>query len=263
MYGYRPGIAVIASPYERSEQDYLRKRREKRNVKVDDAQEGLFPMSPFDSTSSLSWKLCAVLLGLLIIIFFTGIAVWIAWVRWNSGYNWGDEGPLGPDPSPAVCYKCSNYAHIMEGQQLFPGSDVERSESGGVEVSGALGIAVNLDSQQEVLCREFVNRTALAETQSLSHDDCGDSLYDGCFKMITKSYRLTSNVGREQLSVTIVTRNCVELPKGMSLGCYRSFGGAGMERVICYCKGNYCNSATSEAGFISLGLLLSLFLQFM
>ncbi|KAM7537919.1 hypothetical protein Aperf_G00000066115 [Anoplocephala perfoliata] len=259
MYGYRPGIAVIATPYERSEQDYLQKSREKRNVKVDDAQEGLFPMSPFDSTSSLSWKLCAVLLGLLIIIFFTGIAVWIAWVRWNSGYNWGDEGPLGPDPSPAVCYKCNNYEQILEGRQLSSPSDVKRSESGGIQVSGAIGVGVDVGNQKQILCREFVNRTALAATRSLSKDNCGDSLYDGCFKMITKSYRLTPNLGRERLIVTVVTRNCAELPKGMSLGCYRSFGGAAIERVICYCKGNYCNSATSEAGFISLGLLLSLF----
>lgn len=231
------------------------------NVRANSPKERLFQMPYFKSVCSTSWKFWGVLLSLLVIIFFVGIALWIAWARSNSEYNWGDEGPLGPELPPAICYKCSNYAHVMEGRQLSSNIDVERSESGGIEVGGALGIAVDVEDQRQVLCQEFVNRTALAETQSPSDDDCGDSLYNGCFKMVTKSYRLISNVGREQLSATIVTRNCAEIPKSISLGCYKTFGGAGMERETCYCKGNYCNSATPEVGSILLSLIFSLFIQ--
>ena len=210
---------------------------------------------PSRSTSSKFW---AVALSLIIIICFIGIDLWVAWTRSSSGLgNNDDDQPQGPELPPAICYKCNNYAYIMDGRELNSNTDLERGEGGAVEVGGALGVAVDIEEPIEVLCQEFVNRTALAETQSPVDDDCGDSRYNGCFKMVTKSYRLTSNVGREQLSVTIVTRNCVEIPPSIPLGCYKTFGGAGMERETCYCKGNYCNTgaAVSRSVLAAMALL--------
>ena len=212
-----------------------------------------------NTAQSSAWKFWAVALSLAIIICFIGIALWVAWARSNSGLGSNvDDKPQGPELPPAICYKCNNYAYIMDGRELNSNTDVERGDGGAIEVGGALGVAVDIDDPREGLCQEFVNRTALAETQSPADDDCGDSLYNGCFKMVTKSYRLTSNIGREQLSVTIVTRNCVEIPRSIPLGCYKTFGGAGMERETCYCKGNYCNSDDALGGSLLVGVTLLL-----
>ncbi|VDO14474.1 unnamed protein product [Rodentolepis nana] len=255
MHEYHVGIVDESFPYEDSELEYLRRRRVQRHAKADYSRENLFPMPSCIRLCS-NWKFWVVLISLACIICIIFIVIWINWTRSRSGNVWGDEGPLGPEQPPAVCYKCSNYAHIMDGRELNSNIDIERGEGGGAEVGGALGIAVEIEGPRQELCQEVVNRTALAETQVLSNDDCGDSLYNGCFKMITKTYRMTSNIGHELLSVTIVTRNCVEIPKGFPLGCYKTFGGGGMERETCYCKGNYCNSALP----LHSSLLLHLFL---
>lgn len=230
------------------------------NPKADDSKEKLFPM-PRCTPPCSNWKFWAVIISLAIIICVIFTVMWINWARSHSGYVWGDEGPLGPEQPPAVCYKCNNYAHIMDGRELNSKTDVEHDGAGGVEIGGALGIAVEIEDPRQELCQEFVNRTALAETQAPSDDDCGDSLYNGCFKMVTKTYRMTSNIGREQLSVTIVTRDCVEIPKSIPLGCYKTFGGAGMERETCYCKGNYCNSALPIHEWLLLKLLLYILIK--
>ncbi|EUB62159.1 hypothetical protein ECG_04149 [Echinococcus granulosus] len=255
MYEYRPGMAVVSSPYGYDDPQLVRQRNDK---PAGEEKEGICPMPRCRPAKSSAWKFWAVALSLIIILCFIGIALWVAWARSNSGFAEADEGPQGPELPPAICYKCNNYAHIMDGRELSSNIDVEHSEGGAAKVEGALGVAVDVDNPQQELCQEFVNRTALAETQSPADDDCGDSLYNGCFKMITKSYRLTSNVGREQLSVTIVTRNCVEIPRSIPLGCYKTFGGAGMERETCYCKGNYCNVGTTIGASTLLGMILLL-----
>nr|CDS27260.1 fructose 26 bisphosphatase TIGAR [Hymenolepis microstoma] len=202
----------VSSPYEYSELEYLRRRRIQQNVKVGNSRENLFPMPSCIQLCS-NWKLWAVLTTLASIICIIFIVIWINWNRSHSGYVWGDEGPLGPEQPPAICYKCNNYAHIMDGRELNSNVDIEHGDAGGAEIGGALGVAVEIEDPRQELCQEFVNQTALAETQAPDNDDCGDSLYNGCFKMVTKAYRMTSNIGHELLSVTIVTRNCVEIPK--------------------------------------------------
>ncbi|VDD76375.1 unnamed protein product [Mesocestoides corti] len=237
MYEYDAGVHVVHSPYAYTDPESIRQRIEKRNK---EDRKPFCPNSQCCPPQRSAWKFWAVALSLVLIICFIGIAIWVAWTR-SSSLQSTDEGPQGPELPPAICYKCNNYAHVMDGREVNSNVDVERAEGGAAEVAGALGVAVNVGDPRRELCQEFVNRTALAETQSPADDDCGDSLYNGCFKMTTKSYRLTANVGREQLSVTIVTRNCVEIPRSIPLGCYKTFGGAGMERETCYCKGNYCN----------------------
>lgn len=119
-----------------------------------------------------------------------------------------------------------------------------------------------LINRREEMCQEYVNRTAFAETETPSSDICNNGSYNGCFKMVTKSYRFISNKSRNQLIATIVTRNCVDIPRSFPLGCYKTWGGAGMERETCYCKGNYCNLATPNFKHIILNLLayLTLFI---
>ncbi|VDL60234.1 unnamed protein product [Hymenolepis diminuta] len=258
MYDYRPGIAVSASPNRYDGHDHLLRHRAKINVASDDSRERLFPI-PYGNGSRLisSLKLGIIILSLLAALIFIGIVVWIIWTRSSYSYPWSDEGPLGPENPPAICYKCSNYFHMMDGREVNSNIDVEKGESGGIEISGYLGVAIDVEDPRQELCQEVVNRTALAEIQVPLDDDCGDSLYDGCFKMVTKSFRMVPNIGREALSVTVVTRNCAELPKNLPLGCYKTFGGAGMEREICYCKGNYCNSAISMQGSIAVTITVS------
>lgn len=206
-----------------------------------------------------NWKFWTVIISIASIICVSLIILWITWTRSRAGYEWGDEGPLRPDPPPAVCFKCSNYDHIMDGMKINSNVDVEIEEGGGAEVGGGLGIAVEIEDPRQELCQEFVNRTALDDTKSPDDDDCGDSLYNGCFKMVTKSYRMTANIGRELLSVTIVTRGCVEIPNTIPVGCYKTFGGAGMERETCYCKGHYCNSGIRMTVSYLLLFILSVF----
>nr|CDS27186.1 conserved hypothetical protein [Hymenolepis microstoma] len=234
MYDYRPGFASSASPYGYDKHSFRHRLRE---------------------------KIWAIVLGLLVATLFVGTAVWIIWTRSSYSYSWNDEGPLGRENPPAIRYKCSNYFHIMDGREVSSNTDVVRSESGGTENSGYLGVAIGVESPGQELCQEVVNRTALAETQVPLDDNCGDSLYDGCFKMITRSFRLVPNIGQERLSVTIVSRNCAEIPKDLPLGCYKTFGGLGMERELCYCKGTYCNSDISMQGSIVATVTLCLLIQ--
>lgn len=195
-----------------------------------------------NSSCHYSWKFWTVTLSLLVIICFIGIALWVAWARSNSRYNWDRESLHRPEFPPVICYKCNN-AYIKNAQKLISNIIMERNKSSEAEAFRAGGAADVEDPRQE-LCQEFVNRTALAEIQSPSDDVCSNGSFNGCFKMVTKSYRLISNEGRKQLSATIVTRNCAEIPRIVPLGCYKTVGGASMERETCYCEGNYCNSVS-------------------
>ncbi|VDN98547.1 unnamed protein product [Rodentolepis nana] len=234
MYDYRPGIASSDSPCGYDKHRFRHRLRK---------------------------KFWAIVLSLLVTSILVGTVAWIIWTRLSRSHSWNDEGPLRSENPPAICYKCSNYFHIMDGREVYSNIDVLKGESGGTENSGYRGVARDVEDPRQELCQEVVNRTALAETQVPLDDDCGDSLYDGCFKMVTRSFRLVPNVGRERLSVTIVSRNCAEIPKNLALGCYKTFGGLGMERELCYCEGTYCNSDVSMKGSIIETITLCILIQ--
>ncbi|VDM03714.1 unnamed protein product [Schistocephalus solidus] len=164
--------------------------------------------------------------------------------------------PILPDPmQPATCYRCDNYLNLMVGKNINAQKDVEMTGQFGGSVVGAGGIASELSKPEDVdLCAEYVNRSALVSLQS-DGDFCEEHRFNGCFKMITKSYRVTAGLGREQLVVTVVTRNCAEIPETISLGCQKIYGGAGMVRELCYCKGDYCNGMGNLLGPASTNLL--------
>ncbi|KAL7055417.1 hypothetical protein AAHC03_022648 [Spirometra sp. Aus1] len=164
--------------------------------------------------------------------------------------------PLLPDPvPPATCYRCDNYFNLMFGRRINSQEDVQMVGPFGGSVIGAGGIASEFGRQEEAdLCAEYVNRSALVSFRS-DGDFCEEQRFNGCFKMITKSYRVTAGLGREQLVVTVVTRNCAEIPETISLGCQKIYGGAGMVRELCYCKGDYCNGKANLQAPICINVL--------
>lgn len=105
---------------------------------------------------------------------------------------------------------------------------------------GPVGIEADLNT--DALCQEFVNRSGLVEFQ-YSSDDCETANFNGCYKLVTKYYHYMSHLGHRELTFVVVTRNCAEIPPTVSPGCYTTTGGAGLEREMCFCKGNYCNAA--------------------
>ncbi|VDN13505.1 unnamed protein product [Dibothriocephalus latus] len=172
--------------------------------------------------------------------------------------------PLLPDPvPPATCYRCDNYANLMIGKNINAQKDVVMINQFGGNVIGAGGVGSEFGTQaMGELCAERVNRSALADFQS-GDDFCEENRYNGCFKMVTKSYRVAAGLGREQLVVTVVTRNCAEIPETISLGCQKIYGGAGMVRELCYCKGDYCNGmAKLEAPALIKFLLMATLIWF-
>ncbi|KAM7538051.1 hypothetical protein Aperf_G00000065685 [Anoplocephala perfoliata] len=259
---HEPGShpTVATSPREREEKEYRHGRRNKTDDKKENVKKGFFARLRCNSSCRNSWKFWTVTLSLLVIICFIGIALWVAWMRSHSGCNYDGVCFQRKEFLPIICYKCSNNPYIKNARKLVPDVVLNSNKSGGSEV--VLGGASDVKDPLQELCQEFVNQTALAESKSPSDDVCSNGSFNGCFKMVTKSYRLISNEGRVQLSATIVSRNCVEIPRIVPLGCYKTNGGASMERETCYCKGNYCNAVVKIRGslLISVPSFLSIHL---
>ncbi|PAA92909.1 hypothetical protein BOX15_Mlig027592g3, partial [Macrostomum lignano] len=105
----------------------------------------------------------------------------------------------------------------------------------------------NLDttSKSEILKRYCGIEARITDSNQA---DCGGADYDGCVKIVTRSYRYhidREGVGMrapETLISTVVTRDCAEIPKAMGVGCHMLYG-AGSTTEMCYCKGDYCNAA--------------------
>ncbi|KAA0197100.1 Palmitoyltransferase [Fasciolopsis buskii] len=158
------------------------------------------------------------------------------------------------------CYECDNYASVgaetrpsaasglvwMGGKPVLSGQTI-LSSSGTVMGSSLTAL------QASRLCSETVNRTAMRRLiTSKSYGKCSGVRYDGCAKLVTKSYRVKSQLGRLVLSAVVVSRMCAHIPEGMGVGCFDSVGGAEMRRRLCYCRGNFCNRAYRRKSFIML-----------
>lgn len=92
------------------------------------------------------------------------------------------------------------------------------------------------------LCSERVNRSAIKLLiDSANYGKCENINYNGCAKIVTKSWRVRPQLGVPTLTAVVVSRTCAAIPEGYGVGCFNSVGGAGMRRTICYCRGNFCN----------------------
>ncbi|TPP61786.1 Palmitoyltransferase [Fasciola gigantica] len=158
------------------------------------------------------------------------------------------------------CYQCDNYASV--GAEARPGVASGLAWMGGKPVlsgqtilssSGTLVASSLTALQASRLCSEKVNRTAMrALITSNSYGTCSGFAYDGCAKIVTKSYRVKSQLGRLVLSAVVVSRTCAHVPEGMGVGCFDSVGGAEMRRRLCYCRGDFCNRTSSRKQLVLL-----------
>ncbi|CAH8656163.1 unnamed protein product [Schistosoma rodhaini] len=167
------------------------------------------------------------------------------------------------------CYVCDNYASLSESSGFRPGPGTGLAWFGGKPVVGGwTSMSSNgnqlrggLTSLQiSRLCSERVNRSAIKLLiDSENYGKCENINYDGCVKIVTKSWRVRSQLGVPSLSAVVVSRTCAAIPEGYGVGCFNSVGGAGMRRTICYCRGNFCNHSvkTKEINKYFIILLVS------
>ncbi|KAF5404656.1 hypothetical protein PHET_01725 [Paragonimus heterotremus] len=151
---------------------------------------------------------------------------------------------------PTRCYTCDNYASVETGVRPGVGSGLAwldgKPVQGGWSKLSSHGVNSNglTAVQASRLCSERVNRTRMRRLiDSQDYGECPNANYDGCVKLVTKSYRVKAQIGVPVLSAVVVSRTCAIIPEAMGVGCFDSVGGAGMRRTICYCRGNFCNSA--------------------
>ncbi|GAA54817.1 hypothetical protein CLF_105500 [Clonorchis sinensis] len=186
--------------------------------------------------------------------------------------SWTGSAHNNHSPSTrARCYICDNYASVEPGASISAASGLAwlggKPIAGGWSESGSAGTNQNgLSATQAArLCTERVNRSRIrALIGSHDYGECPNKSYDGCAKIVTKSYRVKAQIGYPVLSAVVVTRTCAVVPSGMGVGCFRSAGGAGMRRTICYCRGDFCNfsernTVTSHIFTLLLTLYISNF----
>lgn len=160
------------------------------------------------------------------------------------------ETPKPTSKVPLKCYICNNYASVETG--VRPGAASGLAWLDGKPVIGGLSKQSSdgntLDGltaiQAAKLCSERVDRTAMqALIDSNEYGVCPNVNYNGCAKIVTKSYRVRPQVGKSMLSAVVVSRVCAVIPVAMGVGCFQTAGGAGVRRTVCYCEGNFCNTS--------------------
>ncbi|CAH8618841.1 unnamed protein product [Schistosoma margrebowiei] len=149
------------------------------------------------------------------------------------------------------CFVCDNYASLSDSSGFRPGPGTGLAWFGGKPVVGGwTSMSSNgnhlrngLTSLQiSRLCSERVNRSAIKLLiDSENYGKCENINYNGCAKIVTKSWRVRPQLGVPSLTAVVVSRTCAAIPEGYGVGCFNSVGGAGMRRTICYCRGNFCN----------------------
>ncbi|KAH8856211.1 Palmitoyltransferase-like protein [Schistosoma japonicum] len=155
--------------------------------------------------------------------------------------------------SVQYCYICDNYASLSADFSMRPGPGTGLAWFGGKPIVGGwTRISSNGNQlqngltslQMSRLCSERVNRSAITLLiDSDNYGKCENINYNGCAKIVTKSWRVRSQLGVPVLTAVVVSRTCATIPEGYGVGCFNSVGGAGMRRTICYCRGNFCNDS--------------------
>ncbi|CAH8553057.1 unnamed protein product [Schistosoma turkestanicum] len=152
------------------------------------------------------------------------------------------------------CFTCDNYASLSENSGFRPGPGTGLAWFGGKPVVGGwTSMSSNGNQirsgltalQVSRLCSERVNRSAIKLLiDSENYGKCENVNYNGCAKIVTKSWRVRPQLGVPLLAAVVVSRTCAAIPEGYGVGCFKSVGGAGMRRTVCYCRGNFCNYST-------------------
>ncbi|CAH8576610.1 unnamed protein product [Heterobilharzia americana] len=147
------------------------------------------------------------------------------------------------------CFICDNYASLASDSGFRPGAASGLAWFGGKPVVGGwTSMSSNGNQlrggltalQVSRLCSERVNRSAIQLLiDSDNYGECENINYDGCAKIVTKSWRVKPQLGVPTLAAVVVSRTCAAIPEGYGVGCFSSVGGAGMRRTVCYCRGNF------------------------
>ncbi|CAH8648017.1 unnamed protein product [Dicrocoelium dendriticum] len=161
------------------------------------------------------------------------------------------ETPKPTQKVPLRCFVCNNYASVETGVRPGPSSGLAWLD--GKPVIGGLSKQSSNDIntvdgltavQTAKLCSEHVDRTKMtALIDSKDYGVCPNVNYNGCAKIVTKSFRVRPQVGKAMLAAVVVSRVCAVIPEAMGVGCFQTAGGAGMRRTVCYCEGNFCNTS--------------------
>ncbi|KAL3319359.1 hypothetical protein Ciccas_001981, partial [Cichlidogyrus casuarinus] len=124
------------------------------------------------------------------------------------------------DRKDQLCFTCNNYASIgqdakahKKGIATFGGRPVH----GGMSYIGSDPTAGEefTDVQRATLCAEKVDRKQILRLITEEEPGtCRSKAYNGCFKLVTKGYRIQSHTGRNVLVATVVTRGCMQLNPG-------------------------------------------------
>ncbi|CAH8862329.1 unnamed protein product [Trichobilharzia szidati] len=156
---------------------------------------------------------------------------------------------------PQRCYICDNYASLVSDSGLRPNPGSGLAWFGGKPVVGGWTSMSSNGNQLRGgltalqiarLCSEKVNRSAIKSLiDSDNYGKCENINYDGCAKIVTKSLRVKPQIGVPKLSAVVVSRTCAAIPEGYGVGCFNSVGGAGLQRTVCYCRGEFCNGSTT------------------
>ncbi|VDP75736.1 unnamed protein product [Echinostoma caproni] len=237
------------------------KKRERWEQEEEEAEQRVVIAFQASAAQPFRWTQCAVWTTVLSLLTATFVGL--------CGLATFHEKPrvIRSTKEELRCYTCDNYASVGSGGR--PGAASGLAWMGGKPVltgqtaqsnTGSMNGGMNA-IQASRLCAEKVNRTAMrALITSKSYGLCSGVAFDGCAKIVTKSYRIKPQAGTLILSAVVVSRTCAHIPEGLGIGCFDTVGGAEIRQRICYCRGPFCNGTAKNkaiTGWTSLLIILT------